>query len=133
MVMDPYLGTIMLWPCDFEPEGWAICDGRMLNIRTNTALFALLGTSYGGDGKTNFQLPDLRGRVLFGTSRSGWGDAETGSLGSMRRPPAYVPEGSDALDASTCDGSGTSVPNDGQRYLALNYIIATYGLWPSRY
>ncbi|MBA4850959.1 tail fiber protein [Emticicia sp. BO119] len=46
----------------FEPRGWAYCDGRLMNIAQNTALFSLLGTTYGGDGRTTFGLPDLRGR-----------------------------------------------------------------------
>jgi microcystin-dependent protein len=59
----PYLGEIMLVSFDFAPKGWAECNGQILSISQNQALFALLGTTYGGDGKTTFALPDLRGRV----------------------------------------------------------------------
>lgn len=60
------IGEIRLFAGDFAPEGWAICDGSILEIATNQALFHLLGPSYGGDGTTNFALPDLRGRTLIG-------------------------------------------------------------------
>lgn len=61
--MDPYIGEIKLMPLTYEPDGWMYCDGRQLLIQKYTALYALIGTYYGGDGKTNFNLPDLRGRV----------------------------------------------------------------------
>lgn len=60
---DPLLGEIMMVGFNFSPRGWAFCDGQLLAIAENTALFALLGTIYGGDGRTTFGLPDLRGRV----------------------------------------------------------------------
>jgi microcystin-dependent protein len=59
----PYLGEIDLVPYNFSPVGWADCNGQLLPISSNTALFSLLGTTYGGDGKSNFALPDLRDRV----------------------------------------------------------------------
>jgi microcystin-dependent protein len=62
-MVDPYLGEIRIFAGSREPQGWALCDGRLLSIQENTTLFALLGTSYGGDGVTTFALPDLRGRV----------------------------------------------------------------------
>lgn len=61
--MDPFLGQIQLFGFGFAPRGWAACEGQLLSISANTALFSLLGTTYGGDGKTTFGLPDLRGRV----------------------------------------------------------------------
>ena len=61
--MDPILGTITLFGGNFEPKGWAFCNGQHLSIAQNSALFSLLGTMYGGDGVTTFGLPDLRGRV----------------------------------------------------------------------
>jgi microcystin-dependent protein len=60
---DPLLGEIMMVGFNFAPRGWAFCDGQLLAISSNTALFSLLGTTYGGDGRTTFALPDLRGRV----------------------------------------------------------------------
>lgn len=58
--MDCYLGMIKLYPYGFAPRGWAICDGTMISPQQNAALFSLIGTVYGGDGRTTFALPDLR-------------------------------------------------------------------------
>ncbi|HEX8265602.1 MAG TPA: tail fiber protein [Pyrinomonadaceae bacterium] len=59
----PYIGEIKIFAFDFPPKGWAICAGQLLPINQNQALFSILGTTYGGDGRVNFGLPDLRGRV----------------------------------------------------------------------
>ena len=64
--MDGYLGMIMLWPMAWAPRNWAICDGSMLSISDFQALYSLLGTNFGGDGRVSFGLPDLRGRVPVG-------------------------------------------------------------------
>ncbi|MEO6832940.1 MAG: tail fiber protein, partial [Chitinophagaceae bacterium] len=61
--MEPILGQICLFGFTFAPKGWALCEGQLMSIAQNTALFSLLGTTYGGDGRTTFGLPDLRGRV----------------------------------------------------------------------
>jgi len=60
--MDPFVAEIRIFPFNFPPTGWAFCDGQLLPLSQNTALFSLLGTTYGGDGKSNFALPDLQGR-----------------------------------------------------------------------
>lgn len=60
---DAFLGQIIMFGGNFAPRGWAYCDGQLLSIAQNTALFSLLGTTYGGDGRTTFALPDLRGRA----------------------------------------------------------------------
>jgi len=62
----PFLGQIQPFGFNFAPRGWALCDGQILSIQQNTALFSLLGTYYGGNGTTNFALPDLRSRVPVG-------------------------------------------------------------------
>jgi microcystin-dependent protein len=59
---DPFLGEIRIFAFDFAPSGWAMCNGQILPISQNTALFSLLGTTYGGDGQNNFALPNLQGR-----------------------------------------------------------------------
>lgn len=64
--MDPFLGEIRLFSWDWAPEGWLPCDGRQLQIQNNVALYSLLGTIYGGDGKTTFCLPNLIGRTPVG-------------------------------------------------------------------
>jgi microcystin-dependent protein len=61
--MDPFVAEIRIFPFNFPPKGWAWCDGQILPLSQNTALFSLLGTTYGGDGKSNFALPDLQGRA----------------------------------------------------------------------
>lgn len=92
---DPFIGEIRIVGFGFAPNGWATCSGQLLAISQNQALFSLLGTTYGGDGRTTFQLPDLRGRAPIGfgqgpglTSRS-WGSrggAEAHTLTSNEMP-----------------------------------------------
>ena len=60
---DPFVAEIRIFPFNFAPRGWAWCDGQLLPLSQNTALFSLLGTTYGGNGKSNFALPDLQGRA----------------------------------------------------------------------
>ena len=62
---DPFVAEIRIFPFNFAPRGWAFCDGQLLPISQNTALFSLLGTTYGGDGKSNFALPDLQGSAAM--------------------------------------------------------------------
>lgn len=63
--MDPFIGQIMMFAGNFAPRGWALCNGQLLSIAQNTALFSILGTTYGGNGQTTFALPDLRSRVAI--------------------------------------------------------------------
>jgi microcystin-dependent protein len=72
---EPFLSQIEAFAFGFAPKGWMPCNGQLLPIVQNQALFALLGTTYGGNGTTNFQLPDLRGRVAVG-----WGQSTTGTV-----------------------------------------------------
>ncbi|MDO7172887.1 phage tail protein [Mariniflexile sp. AS56] len=78
--MEPILGQIQAFGFNFAPRGWAKCEGQILSISQNTALFSLLGTTYGGDGRTTFALPDLRGRTMInlgtgpGLSNITWGE-----------------------------------------------------------
>ena len=60
---DPFVAEIRMFPFNFAPRGWATCDGQLMPLSQNTALFSLLGTTYGGDGRSNFALPDLQGRA----------------------------------------------------------------------
>jgi len=61
--MDPFVAEIRIFPFNFAPKGWAFCNGQILPLSQNTALFSLLGTTYGGDGKSNFALPDMQGNA----------------------------------------------------------------------
>jgi len=67
---DPFVAEIRIFPFNFPPKGWAWCDGQLMPISQNTALFSLLGTTYGGDGQENFNVPDLQGRIPMGTGGS---------------------------------------------------------------
>ena len=83
-----YLGEIMLCAFSFPPKGFAMCNGQLLNISQNQALFSLLGATYGGNGTTTFALPDLRGRVLRGTGTSTTGTAYSlGTTGNNENQP----------------------------------------------
>lgn len=77
----PFLAEIRIFPFNFAPKGWAQCNGQLLPISQNTALFSLLGTYYGGDGKSNFALPDLQG-----SSAMHWGESSTGTLYDLGQP-----------------------------------------------
>ena len=80
--MEPFIGQIQAFGFNFPPRGWAFCDGQILPISTNMALFSLLGTTYGGDGRTTFGLPDLRGRSMVhvgngpGLDSISWGERD---------------------------------------------------------
>lgn len=63
--MDPFIGQIIMFGGNFAPRGWSLCDGQLLAISSHSALFSILGTTYGGDGRTTFGLPDLRGRCAM--------------------------------------------------------------------
>src|SRR5579863_8748690 len=83
---DNFLGEIRAVPFNFPPKGWAFCDGQLLSIAQNTALFALLGTQFGGDGKTTFALPNLQGQVALGYGHGAGLSAYTmGQSGGMER------------------------------------------------
>lgn len=79
--MDTFIGNIMMFGFNFAPQGWATCSGQLLGIAQNTALFSLLGTTYGGNGQTNFGLPDYRGRVPVGMGQGpGLSNIQQGQL-----------------------------------------------------
>lgn len=192
---DPGIGSIGMFAGNFAPRNYAFCDGQLLPIAQNQALFSILGTTYGGDGRTTFALPDLRGRVPIhagagpglSTYRLGQkGGVETVALTGAQMPAhnhtasltggggLSLPVSSAAADATTPDGNVLAVPSssrgnapapsiystgddDGsmaiegapggvtvdsngggqahtnvQPYLAINYIIALQGVFPSR-
>lgn len=81
--MDAFIGTVLPVAFNYAPRGWVFCNGQLLAIQSNSALFALLGTMYGGDGRTTFGVPDLRGRSVFGSQAQGPGLANIvqGELG----------------------------------------------------
>ena len=124
--MEPFLGEIRLVAFAFAPRGWALCAGQLLPISQNTALFSLLGTTYGGDGMTTFALPDLRGRVPVGAGQSATGSGyELGSTGgkeTVTLATNELPRHSHAVQASsggaTTRNPSNSVPAAGGAYAA---------------
>lgn len=82
--MDPFLGQIVMFGGNFAPRGWAFCDGQLLAISSNQALFSILGTTYGGDGRTTFGLPDMRARSPMGEGNGpGVGTKRLGQKGGQ--------------------------------------------------
>ena len=73
--MDGYIGQITMFAGDFAPRGWALCNGQLLSVAQYTSLFAIIGNMYGGDGRSSFALPDLRGRAPAARRRRSWANA----------------------------------------------------------
>lgn len=185
--MEPFLAAVTIFGGNFAPRGWAFCDGQLLPISSNSALFSLIGTMYGGDGRTTFQLPDLRGRVPLGprtgpgltpyregqrsgaeyitlnyleipahthgaqlsgtmnaTLQAGTGKGSSGASGGYFADSNDFdssPGGGDmaglTVDTSTLNATlgntgGNQSHENRQPWLAINYIIATTGTYPSR-
>ena len=187
--MEPFTSMISLWPANFAPRNWAFCHGQLLTIQQNHALYSLLGTTFGGDGRTTFQLPDMRGRApLCSGHGQGLSSYQHGSQGGVEKValtvntlPAhqhgpgdltitlkansekgnspssnghntlaslFVPGATDALLynnqepdvnlrgaklAGALLHTGANQPHENrQPYLAIHYIIALRGLFPSR-
>jgi microcystin-dependent protein len=105
-----FLGEIRMFAGDFAPVGWALCNGQLLPIAPNEALFQLIGTTYGGDGETTFALPDLRGRLPVsqgqGPGLSNYTLAELGGTETVTLTPAQMPAHSHLPRARA--GAGTS-------------------------
>ncbi len=185
MGIEPFIGEISMFAGNFAPRGWAFCDGQLLPISMYSALFSILGTTYGGDGETTFALPDLRGRVpmhagsgpgltprqlgqragaervqltvnqipahshaattsatakAFATEGDSTAPGEKTWAKSGQGDPDYAtPNGSSVDMADGAISANTSVANAGgnqthenmQPFLAVNYIIALVGVFPS--
>ncbi len=184
MAADPFLAEITLFAGNFAPRGWAFCDGQLLSISSNSALFSLVGTIYGGDGRTTFGLPDLRGRAVIGPRHgpglSSYREGQKGGVeyvilnstqipshshsaaGTVQAsfvPPSFANSNQPAGRNFGAPGAGTNVytnnantttmaannvsvavGNTGgngdhenrQPFQAINYIIALFGIYPSR-
>ena len=172
----PFIGQITMFAGNFAPRGWAFCQGQLLSIAQNTALFSILGTTYGGNGQTTFALPDFRGRVPIqqgqGPGLSPYSLGEQGGTEAVTllqtQMPAHVHTAQSSLNASTLAASdtvptGNYLASDNQYvnstnavmnagavvvtigiaggnqphenrppYLAINFIIALQGIFPSR-
>lgn len=179
MPSDPFIGEISMFAGNFEIRGYAFCDGRLLPISQNTALFSILGTTYGGDGRTTFGLPDLSGRFPVGQGngaglsqkilgeKSGFENvtllatqmpAHTHTFtltprgvteaGDTSVPTSAYPANTGALDkeykttgtfvnmgsspGSTASAGGNQPHTNMPPYLAINFLIALVGIFPSR-
>jgi microcystin-dependent protein len=171
---DPYVGQLMLVGFNFPPVGWAYAAGQILSISQNTALFSLLGTYYGGNGTSNFALPNLQGNLAIGQGQSAglsmYSLGETGGTGTVTLTSQTVPAHTHALQCaggkpkentplgnavanaaevgqlfstsvtpvSPMSTSAVSFFGSGQPhtnmmpYLALNWVIALQGIYPTR-
>jgi microcystin-dependent protein len=101
--MDPFVAEIRIFPFNFAPKGWAFCDGQILPLSQNTALFSLLGTTYGGDGKSNFALPNMQGNAPMhpgqGPGLSLHDLGETGGSDTVTLLESEIPSHSHAMMA----------------------------------
>lgn len=169
---EPFTGEIRMFAGNFAPRGWALCDGQLLAISQNDALFSLFGTIYGGDGRTTFGLPDLRGRVPIHTGNGpGLSDRRLGAKGgsenvtlTTNQLPAHdhgpITHSSENANASSPAGAkpartnhdfyideapdvplaSQAIKNTGgsrshtnlQPFLCINFIVALFGIYPSR-
>ncbi len=101
---EPFLSEFRIMSFNFAPKGWALCDGQLLSISQNQALFSLLGTTFGGDGRVNFGLPDLRGRTPIHVG-SGHTLGERGGEQAHTISIAELPTHTHALNGSTANGT----------------------------
>ena len=169
---EPFVGEIRMFAGNFAPRGWAFCDGQLLAVSQNDALFSLFGTIYGGDGRTTFGLPDLRGRIpLHQGTGPGLSNRRLGSKGGSENvtlttnqlashthdfnantAPATgsAPQGKVLADPSpgqlfrsadqNVSLAATSIANTGGTQphtnlmptLCVNFIVALFGIYPSR-
>jgi microcystin-dependent protein len=112
---DPFVAEIRIFPFNFPPKGWAWCNGQLLPISQNTALFSLLGTTYGGNGKSNFALPDLQGRAPMhpghGPGLSLHDLGEESGTPTVTLLPTEMPAHPHTMRADTVDAADTNVPS----------------------
>lgn len=126
---EPFLSEIRLMSFVFAPKGWALCNGQLLPINQNQALFSLLGTTYGGDGRVNFALPDLRGRTPIHVG-SGHTLGERGGEQAHTLSIAEMPTHFHGLNASTTASGGTDNPTGNFLGSASNLYHAPASLTP---
>lgn len=129
---DPFVAEIRIFPFNFAPTGWAFCDGQLLPLSQNTALFSLLGTTYGGDGKSTFALPDLQGKAPMhpgqGPGLSLRDLGENGGAESISLLLSEVPAHSHGMSVSSQLGSENQVTSGGAGQLfAMGDGINLYG------
>ncbi|MBI1765939.1 MAG: phage tail protein [Acidobacteria bacterium] len=116
--MDPFVAEIRIFPFNFAPKGWAFCDGQILPLSQNTALFSLLGTTYGGDGKSNFALPNMQGNVPIhagqGPGLSLYDLGQTGGSETVTLLQSEIPTHNHIVRAYTGDAADSRIPNSNE-------------------
>ena len=145
---EPFVGEIRMFAGNFAPRGWAFCDGQLLAVSQNDALFSLLGTIYGGDGRTTFGLPDLRGRIPIHMGHGpGLSERRLGAKGGEEKVTLTVNQlpshGADSYinDTPIQSMASSSVTHTGgsrshtnlMPFLCIHFIIALVGIYPSRH
>ncbi len=124
---NPFVAEIRIFPFNFAPTGWAFCDGQILPLSQNTALFSLLGTTYGGDGKSSFALPNFQGCAPMhpgqGPGLSLHDLGETGGSDTVSLLESEIPNHSHGLNASKADATDN---NANQELLAKGIGIGQY-------
>ena len=127
---DPFVAEIRIFPFNFAPKGWAWCDGQLLPLSQNTALFSLLGTTYGGNGKSNFALPDIQGRAVMhpgqGQGLSLHDLGEQGGSETVTLLETEMPVHSHPMNASQADGTERSPGAGTGQLLATGVAISQY-------
>lgn len=123
--MDPYLGEIRTVPWKTIPTGWAACNGQTLQISQNYALYSLLGTSYGGDGRTTFMLPNLNGRVIMGCNLYSSPDVvgTHGGATSVTLTQATLPPHQHAFQVSNAPGTVNTLPGNVYAEVATGQML----------
>lgn len=137
---DPFVGEIRLVGFNFAPTGWAFCQGQVMPISQNTALFSLLGTQYGGDGKTTFALPDLQDATALGTDGGWYSPGSTGGVASVSLLQSEIPSHTHGVQAATSAGTtgdptnaAFAVPRIGRVTQAAYGSAATVPLAPDAF
>jgi len=124
---EPFVGEIRMFAGNFAPRGWAFCDGQLLAVSQNDALFSLLGTIYGGDGRTTYGLPDLRGRIpIHAGSGPGLSPRRLGAKAGEEKVTLTVnqlPSHTHPMQAATAAGTQS---NPSGEYLAASPSIRMY-------
>ena len=133
------IGEIKMFAGNFAPRGWAFCEGQLLSISQNSALFSILGTTYGGDGRTTFGLPDLRGRAaVHANTNNDFNNVSLGGKGGVVSKKVVLMNVPKNLDKDSnmmkvlIDNNANEKAYTQSPYLGVKYIIALQGVYPSR-
>ncbi len=125
---EPYIGEIRLFGFDYPPRDWALCNGQLLPISQHQALFALLGTQFGGDGRTAFRLPDFQGRVPVHASMNGaYRQGQTGGMESVTIVPQTLAAHTHSILATSETANKNGIGAQANRYFGQTVGGTTYG------